>query len=388
LTVRKLVLLVITAVVVLSLVMAGSFILFINNRAAPGFDVSSLSAPSIVIESPVERIHHDTSLTAAKLNLEMSWTITPVYSGYGGVMNVTITNHDPTTVYIYGYGVVWENSPIESWRNTSVLIPAEQQRSLGFLFFQAPANATQGYYTIMLKVEVQNTLGTGWKDNGEYGMAGYKRVSFESPLTYLNHTTATNNPVYYSKVNKRIDMDATKVIVSNILVNNSNLYSIQAVADAFDWVRDNIVYADDPNDYWQSTSETLSWRTGDCEDQAILLASMIGEMGGNARVNIIDGHAFPSVFVGSNINILANLTKAISSHYQTQVPVYFLNDTTGYWMVIDTTGFPYAGGLVTLSGPVLEDAAHIWSFESSTWLSQVDATGSTQGSGLLPFQVE
>ncbi len=104
---------------------------------------------------------------------------------------------------------------------------------------------------------------------------------------------------------------------------------------------------------------------------------MIDEMGGNARVNVIDGHAFPSVFVGTNSNITDSVAKAISSHYQTQVPVYFLNDTTGYWMVIDPTGFPYTGGLPTLSGPVLNDAAHTWSFESSTWLSQVDATGST-----------
>ena len=385
---RKLVLIAITVVAVLSLVMVGSFVLFINTRAVPGFDVSSLRAPSIVIESPVERIHHNSSLTAAKLNLEMSWTITPIYSGYGGVMNITVTNHDPTTIYVYGYGVVWQDSPVESWRNTSVLIPAGQQRTLGFLFFQAPANATFGFYTIMLKVEVQNAMGTGWKDNEPYGMTGYKRVSLESPLVFLNHTTATNNPVYYSKVNKRVDLDVTKVIVSNILVNNSNVYSIQAVADAFDWVLNNITYdKNDVNDYWQSSSETLAWRSGDCEDQAILLASMIDQMGGNARVNIIDGHAFPSVFVGSSVNVLANVTKAISSHYQTQVPVYFLNDTTGYWMVIDTTGFPYAGGLITLSGPVLDDAVHEWSFESSTWLSMVDATGSTQGSGLLPFQV-
>jgi hypothetical protein len=112
---------------------------------------------------------------------------------------------------------------------------------------------------------------------------------------------------------------------------------------------------------------------------------MIDEMGGNARVNIIDGHAFPTVFVGSNASALDNISKAISSHYETQVPVYFLNDTTGYWMVIDPTGFPYAGGLATLSGPVLDNPAHSWSFVSSTWLAMVDATGSTGGSSLLPF---
>ena len=382
---RKLVILAITLVVVLALVMAGSFVLFLNSRSTPGFDTSSLHAPEIVLKSPVERIQLNSSLTAPKLNLEMSWTLTPIYSGYGGVINLTVTNSDPTMIYIYGFGVTWDGSSVQTYRNSSVLIPSGQQGSLGYLFFQAPANTTGGYYTIMLEVEVQNSMHTGWKDLGAYAVSEHKYASFDSPLNYLNHSTTTNGAAYYSKVNKRLDMDVTRTIAYNILANNSNVYSIQAVADAFDWVRDHIVYTEDPTDYWQSSSETLSWRTGDCEDYAILLAAMIDEMGGNARVNIIDGHAFPTVFVGSNASALDNISKAISSHYETQVPVYFLNDTTGYWMVIDPTGFPYAGGLATLSGPVLDNPAHSWSFVSSTWLAMVDATGSPGGSSLLPF---
>ena len=381
----RLVLLAIIGAVILALVISGSFIQFIDSRTPAGFDVNSLHAPSIVIDSPVGRIHHSSSTNYTPVNLGMNWTMTPIYSGYGGVINVTVMNYESMPVYIYGFGLSWKDTSIDTWRNASVIVPAYHHGSLGLLFFEAPANASNGYYTLKLKVEVKDSSGLGWKDLGTYKITEDKFAKFETPLNYLNHTSTTNNPVYYSKVNKRVDMDATKSIVSDILANNSNVYSIQAVADAFDWVSHRIAYQDDPNDYWQMTSETLSWRTGDCEDQAILLASMIDQMGGNARVNIIDGHAFASVFVGSNVNVLDNVSKAISSHYQTNVPVYFLNDTTGYWMVIDSTGFPYAGGLATLSGPVLYDTAHSWSFESSTWLSQVDATGSTQGTGLFPF---
>ncbi len=382
---RKLVLLAITLVIALALVMSGSFVAFVNSRTPTGFEVSSLSAPSIVIDSPIERIYHKPSVTAPSLDLKMSWTLTPVYSGYGGVINITVTNNDPTPIYVYGFGVIWEDSTVETWRNTSTIILPGQDGMLGFLFFSAPANISEGYYTIKLKVEIQNERGTGWKDIGTYGMSGSKHVHLIPPLSYLNHSTTTNNAVYYSKINKRVDPEATKDIVSNILANNSNVYSIQAVAEAFDWVRENIVYTDDAQDYWQSASETLSWRSGDCEDQAILLASMINKLGGNARVNVIDGHAFPSVYVGSDKSVLTNVSKAISSHYQTEVPVNFLNDTTGYWMIIDTTGFPYAGGLATLSGPVLCDVQYSWSFESSIWLSQVDATGLNHDTGLLPF---
>jgi hypothetical protein len=91
------------------------------------------------------------------------------------------------------------------------------------------------------------------------------------------------------------------------------------------------------------------------------------------------------VFVGGNGTSLSDLREAISSHYHTQVPIYFLSDSTGNWMVVDTTGFPYAGGLATLTGPVLDDPSHKWSFESSPWVAEVDATGSTEGTSLLPF---
>jgi transglutaminase-like putative cysteine protease len=382
---RRLVLVAIVMVIILALVISGSFILFMNSRTPTGFDAGSLRAPTIVIENSVGRIQHTPSNSNAPINLGLNWTVTPVYAGYGGVMNITVTNYESTPVYVYAIGVAWKYSSIETWRNASVFIAANHHESLGMLFFKAPANITAGYYSIKLKVEVKDVNGAGWKDLGSYKIAEDRYVKLEKPITYLSHTSTINNPVYYSKVNKRVDMAVTHTIASNILLNNSNVYSIQAVADAFDWVRDHIVYTDDPTDYWQSASETLASRTGDCEDYAILLASMIDEMGGNARVNIIDGHAFPSVYVGQDSHDLGNITKAISSHYQTQVPVYFLNDTTGYWMVVDPTGFPYAGGLPTLSGPVLYDANNTWSFESSTWLSQVDATGSTEGTSLFWF---
>ena len=208
---RKLVLLALSMAVVLVLVMAGSFVMFINTRASPGFELSSLRSPSMVFDSPVERIQHtNSSVNVPPLRLQMSWTVTPIYAGYGGVMNVTVKNNDPTTVYVYGYGVVWEHSTVSTSRNASVLIPAGANRTIGLLFFQAPDGVPYGYYTITLNVEIQNMLGTGWSDIGSYGMTDSKYASFETPLDYLDHSTTSNNPGYYSKVNERIDMGATR----------------------------------------------------------------------------------------------------------------------------------------------------------------------------------
>jgi Transglutaminase-like superfamily len=79
----------------------------------------------------------------------------------------------------------------------------------------------------------------------------------------------------------------------------------QAGFDAIrNWVADNIDYKSDQErwrgDYWQTPEETLSYRTGDCEDFSILLCSLLRTYGIAAeRVFVTlgvdgsdDGHAF------------------------------------------------------------------------------------------------
>jgi transglutaminase-like putative cysteine protease len=169
-------------------------------------------------------------------------------------------------------------------------------------------------------LEVENSQSTGWEDLGTYQTNTYKHASFSSPLTYQNFTTETNPSFDVSTVSDVVDPFATNVLASGILQNNSDIYSIQAVADAFDWVRGHITYVYDTQDHWQPPSQTLSWRTGDCKDQAILMASLIDQMGGDARVNIINEHAFATVYIGDNGTNLTNVQLAISSHYGTDVP--------------------------------------------------------------------
>jgi hypothetical protein len=74
--------------------------------------------------------------------------------------------------------------------------------------------------------------------------------------------------------------------------------------DIRDWVAINIDYKSDEErwrkDYWQTPEETLSYRTGDCEDFSILLCSLLRAYGIDAeRVYVAlgvdgeeDGHAF------------------------------------------------------------------------------------------------
>jgi len=68
---------------------------------------------------------------------------------------------------------------------------------------------------------------------------------------------------------------------------NDDMYKVAAIAL---WVADNINYVSDPSgfDYVQPPDETLRTGGGDCDDFAVLLASMYRSVGLEAAVGLID----------------------------------------------------------------------------------------------------
>jgi len=62
--------------------------------------------------------------------------------------------------------------------------------------------------------------------------------------------------------------------------------SLRTPEKAYYFVRDHIKYVDDPFDVWQDAYTTLNRVSGDCEDKAILLASLLIAMGYDAWVRI------------------------------------------------------------------------------------------------------
>jgi hypothetical protein len=97
---------------------------------------------------------------------------------------------------------------------------------------------------------------------------------------------------------------AVKETLQNIIGDPPYTLSQRGFDDIRDWVADNIAYKSDKErwgkDYWQTPEETLTYRTGDCEDYAILLCSLLRAYGIDAqRVYVAlgvdgdeDGHAF------------------------------------------------------------------------------------------------
>ncbi|OPY33234.1 MAG: hypothetical protein A4E32_00909 [Methanomassiliicoccales archaeon PtaU1.Bin124] len=352
------------------LIATGGLLIYKDSLTRSGFSQSDLRTPVVVYDSSVKVWNPvPTTTNEPSKSISMTWVMTPIYAGYGGTVNLTLTNDGPTVIHISGYGLEWIVSGIKTTRNENLNLTPGSSANLGLLFFDAPDTVGSYSYRLLLDLAVKVWSGTSWHD---FGMieGSTKQADIIPSLSYHNYTTTKNQASYFDKI-KGLSGGSEVSSLANTIKGGQS-YNIQLICDAFDWVVNNIAYKDDPSDYWQSCAETLSWRTGDCEDQAILIASIITDMGGNARVNIVEGHAFPTVFVGTNSTSVYAIDSAVESHYGTSLPVYYIHDSMGYWMVIDTTGFPYAGGLPTTAGPVLDGGANAWSFESTNFLIAID----------------
>jgi hypothetical protein len=120
-----------------------------------------------------------------------------------------------------------------------------------------------------------------------------------SPITHELPTMESELKSYITP-----ECQSVKEALQNILGDPPYELSQVGFDDIRDWVADNIEYKSDKErwgeDYWQTPEETLSYRTGDCEDFSILLCSLLRAYGIDAEQVYValgvdggeDGHAF------------------------------------------------------------------------------------------------
>lgn len=372
-------------ILVVGVVLCASILLFTGvlisalRSEVPGFSASELNAPLVTYTAEIVPDHHDLVSYGPFFDPELNWTLSPIYAGYGGAVQLNITNIGDTYSYIYSFALAWVGGE-KYWRNCSTYLTAGSSASLGLLFFGAPATAGPHLYVILLKVQTHVDAGV-WRDIGTMTTTA-KSADVLDDSGKLDYSYTHNVRTYYNKVNSLISYAQAAEVVNAAKTSAPGGYSLEQVLDAYDWIVANIAYVNDPGDVWQAPQTTLSLRGGDCEDHAILLASTIGGLGGNARVNLIDGHAFSTVFVGPASG-MSNITKSVRSHYGAAVSVLFLSDPTGLWMVVDTVGMPYGGGLPALTAPANVWSSGEWGPTQGDFLFALDATG--RPAGWLPF---
>ncbi|MDG6221459.1 MAG: transglutaminase domain-containing protein, partial [Candidatus Thermoplasmatota archaeon] len=158
-------------------------------------------------------------------------------------------------------------------------------------------------------------------------------------------------------------------------------YNAYHVAAAFHHVRNNIAYELElpGEDWWQSPQETIMLGKGDCEDHALLLASILKGLGGTVNINIIAGHAFASVYLGAteeeamkNWDVMQEYYGYMPDEEYDARPQPCWIDGSGYWLALDTLGGLYAGGLPVNSAPIRGDHGH-WAFTSTMIVSIIHA---------------
>jgi hypothetical protein len=376
---KKRVILAFGAILCVGILLLTAVLIGALREEVPGFNTADLRAPLVTYTAEIVPDQHTLVGYGPGFSPELNWTMSPTYVGYGGAVQLNISNVGDSYAYIYGYGLAWVGGD-EYWRNCSAYLPAGGLASLGLLFFGGPATAGTHSYSILLKVQTQ-TSASSWRD------IGTMRTSAKQAEVLVNdgnvaYAYTHNIRTYYNKVNDLVSYSQATEVVVAAMSSAPGAYSLEQVLEAYDWIAAHITYVDDSGDVWQSPQRTLSLRGGDCEDHAILLASTIGGLGGNARVNLIDGHAFATVFVGP-VSGMANVTRSVRSHYGAEVSVLFLSDPTGLWMVVDTVGMPYGGGLPALTAPAIDWSTGQWGPTRGDFLYALDATG--RPAGWLPF---
>ena len=140
-------------------------------------------------------------------------------------------------------------------------------------------------------------------------MLGLLTVSGSSCVNYIvspESSVTSWFPATESEFNSYITPECPSVTdaLSDILGDSPYELSQVGFDNIRDWVAVNIDYMSDEKrwgkDYWQTPAETLSYRTGDCEDFSILLCTLLRTYGIDAESVYValgiddeeDGHAF------------------------------------------------------------------------------------------------
>lgn len=137
--------------------------------------------------------------------------------------------------------------------------------------------------------------------------------------------------------------------------SHSGGYNIAQICDVWENIYNRWTYVNDPNgfEYFSPASRTINiGLKGDCDDFAILMASVMESIGGSPRVILASntgggGHAYAEVYVASSKQGLQNIANYVCKRYHCSSIAYHTSyDNNGnpiYWLNLDWQS-RYPGG--------------------------------------------
>jgi len=166
--------------------------------------------------------------------------------------------------------------------------------------------------------------------------------------TSSSFTSYENAEPYYSAFCDKIDPYDLNVrqAAANAIRNDPGSYTAVQLFDIYDWVKTNIIYQSVPLEGIPYTpSQTLATQSGDCKNQAVLIASMVEAIGGTAQV-VADPtchHAYAIVYYGPAGSDVSSFTQLVTNHYGAGTNVNYFTYKNGYWIIFDPAGGSYPG---------------------------------------------
>ncbi|MDX5417886.1 MAG: transglutaminase-like domain-containing protein [Hymenobacteraceae bacterium] len=191
----------------------------------------------------------------------------------------------------------------------------------------------------------------------DYNAMLVNMTSNSSKVSYFKPVKGT----YFQERRVKSAMQPTHPAVRSFAVENSTRYfhdeyyrkygKIVRYFSLFKHVRNNWRYVNDPLglDYYSPPTESIKLLAGDCDDYAILIASSIMSIGGEARIVISPNHMYAEVKMGT-VEDLDKVSYAVRSLFPDEVTggkIHFHETNGELWINFDyTAGYP--------GGPFLE----------------------------------
>ncbi|MDK2831898.1 MAG: hypothetical protein PWQ75_1650 [Methanolobus sp.] len=303
--------------------------------------------------------------------ISSSYYYTEFFEGTEAVISVYAKNMGDTPVYIYqlGFNLNKENEMV--FHDSGVTIKPEEEGRIGILSIEVPEDSTQMELEPFVSLLVQTESGK-WHD---YEMQEFEEITIEvaGEIDAQTPKYSTNPEQLFTLVNEKIDPSNVQVrtMAAASAKKYPGQYNIYQICHLFDDTKENIQYISDPRgkDLWSTPGETITVGAGDCDDYAILLASLIEAIGGTSRIYLTDTHAFAAAYIGNDTETIAD---AIVEYYG-PVPIYYTTDEYGCWLMMDPTSSIYARGLPGGTAPTENG----WTFLNTSTVTVIDIAPQT-----------
>jgi transglutaminase-like putative cysteine protease len=278
--------------------------------------------------------------------LSSNYQTSEFYQGGIGYIRISIKNEGRNSIFIDRYGVSVNASKSRIYsEDCGVLISPGEEQNLGVIAVQIPEKE-KASFGIVLWLLAETSEGK-WHEYEPYSLKSFtvnlKPMPEKSAPVYRYNPTS-----YFGTINRLVEPAEPDVRdkAAEVARSYPGAYNIYQVCALFDMVKEKIKYVSDPrgNDIWEPANATLRIGAGDCEDQAILLSSMLEAVGGTTRIYLTNSHAFTAVYIGNGTDAINASVKGIRAYYG-NVDVNYLTDEYGSWLMLDPTSSLYAGGL-------------------------------------------